>query len=204
MVSPRGRSAEIEEMLTIAPPFAVFDHRRDRVFREQEHALDIDLHDLAILLRLLVDHAAAAADADIVVEEIEPAELIDGGVDQLPAIVLVGDVAGDRGRRAAFVPDHLDGAFGELEIAVGDHHFRAGPRQQDRRRAAIADAVACRAAAGDQRDLAGEASVFLGSLHAFLPCCGRTIATGVRGEKGGGSTAALRAFRGVVYRRYAK
>jgi hypothetical protein len=44
---------------------------------------------------------------------------------------------------------------GELEIAVSDHHLGAGPRQQDRCRAAIADAVACRTAAGDQRDLAG-------------------------------------------------
>ncbi len=70
---------------------------------------------------------------------------------------------------AAFILDHLDGAFGELEVAVGDHHPGAGARQQDRRRATISDAVTCRAAAGDQRDLAGEAGIFLGSLHAFLP-----------------------------------
>ena len=87
----------------------------------------------------------------------------------LLAVGLIGDVAGDRRRGAAFVCDHLDGALGELELAVGDHHFGAGARQQDRRRAAVADALASRAAAGDQRDLAGEAFVILGSLHAFLP-----------------------------------
>ena len=62
------------------------DHRGDRMLRKQEHGLDIDLHDSAILLGRLVDHAAAAADADIVVEEIEPAPAVEGGFDQRLAV----------------------------------------------------------------------------------------------------------------------
>ena len=84
----------------MAPPPAVFDHGGDRVFGEQEHGLDIDLHDPAVLLRLFRNHAAAAADADIVVEKIEPAEAIDAGRDQGFAIGLIGDV----GANAAAVP----------------------------------------------------------------------------------------------------
>ena len=46
-------------------------------------------------------------------------------------------------------------------------HLGAGARQQDRRGAAVADAVARRAAARDDRDLAGQAGVVLRSLHCF-------------------------------------
>ena len=65
---------------------------------------------------------------------------------RLQSASLVTSPAMRRGR-AAFGRDHLDGAFGELEVAVGDQHLGAGARQQDRRRAAVADAVTCRAAA---------------------------------------------------------
>ena len=94
MVSPRGRSAEIDEMLTIDAALGGLDHGRDGVLGEQEHRLDVDLHDAAIFLGLLVDHAAAAADADIVVEEVEPAPAVDGGIDQPLALGFLGDVAG--------------------------------------------------------------------------------------------------------------
>ena len=141
------------------------DHRRDRVLGQQEHGLDVDLHDPAVFLGLLVDHAAAAADADIVVEEIEPAPAVDRGVDQPLAIGFLGDVAGMRGGCAALGLDHLDRAFGELEVEVGHQHFCAGARQQDRRSAAVADAVARRAAARHDRDLAGQAGVVLRALH---------------------------------------
>ena len=114
---------------------------------EQEHRLDVDLHHAAVFLGLLVDHAAAAADADIVVEEVEPAPAIDRGVDQPLAVGLLGHVAGMRGGMAALGLDHLDGAFGELHVEVGHQHLGAGARQQDRRGAAVADAVAGRAAA---------------------------------------------------------
>ena len=87
------------------------DHRRDRVLGEQEHRLDVDLHDAAVFLGLLVDHAAAAADADIVVEEVEPAPAIDRGVDQPLAVGFLGGVAGLGDGGAALGLDHLDGAL---------------------------------------------------------------------------------------------
>ena len=141
------------------------DHGRDGVLGEQEHRLDVDLHHPAIFLGLLVDDAAAAADADIVVEEVEPAPAVDRRIDQPLALGLLGDVAGMRRGRAALGLDHLHRALGELEVEIGHQHLGAGARQQDRRGAAVADAVARRAAARDDRDLAGQAGVVLRSLH---------------------------------------
>ena len=155
MVSPRGRSAEIDEMLTIAPPLAVLIIAGIACFDKQEHGLDVDLHHAAILVRLLVDDAAAAADADIVVEEVEPAEAVDGSIDQPLAFGLTGGVEGFGRGGAALGLDHLDRAFGELQVAVGHQHLGAGARQQDRRRPAVADAVARCPAAAQDRDLAG-------------------------------------------------
>ena len=165
MVRPRGRSAEIDEMLTIAPPLGGSDHRGNGVFREQEHALDIDLHHPPVFFRFLFDDAAAAADADIVIEEIEAAPARHGGFNQPFAVGFLGDVAGQRRRRAAFRRNHCHGTFGKPELAIGDQHFGAGARQQDRRRPAVADAVARRPAATHHRDFAGQPGVFLGSLH---------------------------------------
>src|SRR5713226_927211 len=53
-----------------------FDHDGNRVLAEQKHALDVDLHHATVFLELLVDDAAAAADAHIVVEEVEPAPAV--------------------------------------------------------------------------------------------------------------------------------
>ncbi|MGY4435404.1 hypothetical protein ACVWWO_007881 [Bradyrhizobium sp. F1.13.1] len=145
------------------------DHRRDRVLGEQEHALDIDLHDAAILLGRFVHHAAAAADAHIVVEEIEPAPMVKRGFDQRPAIALAGDVTAMRRGRAAFGCDHLDGSFSELELAIGHQNFGAGAGQQNCGRAAVANAVARSAAAADQRHLAGETGIVLEPLHVVHP-----------------------------------
>lgn len=114
---------------------------------EQEHRLDIHLHHPPVVLGLLVDHAGAASDADVVVEEIEPAPAIDRGIDQPFAFGFLGDVAGMCRGRTAFGLDHLCRALGELQVEIGHQHFCAGARQQDRGRAAVADAVACGTAA---------------------------------------------------------
>src|SRR6516164_5145485 len=95
------------------------DRGGDRVFGEQEHGLDVDLHHATVGFRLLLDHAAAAADTDIVVEEIEATEAVDRRLDQAAAIRLIGDVATKRRRRAAFFRDHADGTFGKLQFAIG-------------------------------------------------------------------------------------
>ncbi|HWX59025.1 hypothetical protein [Bradyrhizobium sp.] len=64
-----------------------------------------------------------------------------------------------RGRRAAFGHDHFDGALGKLHLAVDHQHLGAGAREQDGRRAAVADAVARGAAAGDDGDAPGKPGV---------------------------------------------
>jgi hypothetical protein len=128
---------------------------------------------------------AAATDADIVIEEIEAAPARHGGFNQPFAVGLLGDVAGQRCRRAAFRRNHCHGTFGKPELAIGDQHFGAGARQQDRRRPAVADAVARRPAATHQRDFAGQPGVFLGSLHHVSSFQSRTIATPFTGEKAG-------------------
>ena len=117
----------------------------------------------------IVDDAAAPADADIVVEAVEPAELRDRGVDHRAGLLFVGDV-GDEG--AAVPPsacDHRDGALGPLAIEIDDEHLGAGAGEQDRRRTAIADAVIRRPATGDDRHLAGEAEPSRRSLLRHRP-----------------------------------
>ena len=127
--------------------------------RGHEHAVDIDLHDPAPILRGHIDDAAAAADADIVVEAIEPAEPRDRRVDHGAGLLFVGDVRDEGSGRAALRLNHRDGALGALAIEIDDENLRAGPGEQDRRRAAIADAVIRRTATGDDRHLAGQAEL---------------------------------------------
>ena len=94
--------------------------------------------------------------------------MVDRGVDQPLALGFLGDVAGMRRRHAALGLDHLDRALCELQVEVGHQHLDAGACQQDRRRPAVADAVAYGAAAGNDRDLAGQAGVVLGTFHLIL------------------------------------
>ena len=161
------------------------DHGGNGVFGEQEHALDVDLHHVPVLFRRLVDDAPTAADADIVVEKIQPPPAIDAGLDQRLAVGLAGDVAADRRRRAAFHGDHLHRAFGERYVAIRHQHLGTLACQQNGCGPAVADAVACRTAAADNRNLAGQTGIVLWSSHRFFPVCRLTIATQVMGEKGG-------------------
>ncbi len=129
----------------------------------EEHRLDVDLHHASPGLGRLVDDRAAAADADVVVEEVEPAEAVERGGDHAAALGVVGEVGLMRGRGAAFRRDHGHRALGQGQVAVDDQHAGAGPGQQDRRRPAVADAVAGSAASGDDGDLAGQAGIVCGS-----------------------------------------
>src|SRR5262249_61729228 len=145
------------------------DHGGYRMLREQEHGLDVDLHDASIVLGPLVDDAAAAADTDIVVEEVEPAPALDGGVDQPLAVRFVGDVPGMRHRGAAFSGNHRHGAFGEPQLAIGDDDPGPGARHQDRGGTPVADTVVGCSAAADDGDLTCETRVILASRHSVSP-----------------------------------
>jgi hypothetical protein len=147
--------------------FGRLDHGRDGEFREQEHTLDIDLHHAPVLFGPFINDTAAAADTNIVVEEVEAAPAVDGGIDQRFAIGFVGDVASMRRRHAACRRDHLDGAFGRFEITIGHQHFGACARQQHGRRPTVADAIIRRSPSADERDLVHQARIFLKPLHRF-------------------------------------
>ena len=127
--------------------------------RGHEHAVDIDLHDPSPILRGHFDDAAASADADIVVEAIESAEPGDRLGDHRARLLFVGDVRDEGSGRAALRLNHRDGALGAIAVEVDDENLGAGPGQQDRRRAAIPDAVIRRTATGDDRHLAGQAEI---------------------------------------------
>jgi hypothetical protein len=129
--------------------------------RGHEHAVDIDLHDPAPVLRRHVEDAAAPADSDIVVEAVEPAELLERSIDHGAGLLFVGNVRHEGSGRAPLLPDHRDGAFGSLLIEIDHENLGPGPGEQDRCRAAIPDAVIRRPAASDDRDLACEAERIL-------------------------------------------
>ena len=139
------------------------------MLRQKEHRLDVHLHHAAKILRLLGDDAAAAADADIVVEKVEPAPAIDRCVDEALAVRFAGRVEGFSRCRAAFFLDHLHRALGELDVAIGHQHFRAGAGEEDGCGAAVADAVAGRSAAAQDGDLVCKASVVFWALHHVPP-----------------------------------
>ena len=150
--------AEIDDTLTIAPPPAL---RMAGIacLDGEEHRLHVDLHDAAPVLFALVDHGAAAADADVVVEEVETAEAIDRRLHHRRAVARLRDVGLEREPLAAGLRDHLHRALREAAVAIDDDDLRPGLREEDRGGAAVADAVTGGAAAGDDRDLARESPV---------------------------------------------
>src|SRR5229473_6883148 len=61
-----------------------------------------------------IDDGAASADPDIVVQEVEPAEPGECGIDDRAALRLVGHVGDERHGDAALSCDHRDGLVGGL------------------------------------------------------------------------------------------
>ena len=78
---------------------------------------------------MFLDNAAPAADADVVIEEVEPAKPLDRVFDESAASVLAGNIGGVGCGRAAFRLDHLDSALGQFEAAVDHQYLRAGASQ---------------------------------------------------------------------------
>src|SRR5262249_32995686 len=116
-----------------------------------------------------VDDTTAAADADIVVKEVEPPKRLDGAVDHHFALTLIGYV-GDEGQcSAAFGLDHLDGLIGRLTIDIDDQHLSTRPGEQDRRRPAITDPVVGRAAAVDDRHFTLESKIAPCGVRHYHP-----------------------------------
>src|SRR5262249_60640727 len=103
---PAGPHGRVRRDVDYGSASRSFFHCRYRASRSHEHAVDVDLHDAAPVLRGHLDDAATAADADIVVEAIEPAELVDGGIDHCSGLALLGDVGNKGGGGSALVRNH--------------------------------------------------------------------------------------------------
>ena len=129
------------------------------MLRHEEHRLDVDLHHATPVLFALVDDGATAADADVVVEEIEAPEAIEGGLDHGRAIPRPREVRLHGDRLAGQPRDGLHGVLGERKLPVHHDHARAGLGEQDGGGAAIADTVTRRPATRHDRDLARESPV---------------------------------------------
>jgi hypothetical protein len=112
------------------------------------------------LLKVLVDNAAFAADADIVVEQINAAIGIRRRVHGRFACGFNGYVSGIGHGFTAFIPDHLNGLFRQRFIQVDYDDFHARPGEQNAGRTAIANAVFLRAAAGYNGDFACNPIIF--------------------------------------------
>ena len=164
-------------MFTIAPPSPLLDHRGDGVLGGEEHRLDVDPHHPLPLALRLGGHRMDARDADVVVEDVDPPEPGERGLHHRRALALVGEVRLVGSRLAALRRDHPDRALGEVERPIHDQHPGARAREEDGRRATVADAVARRATARDDGDLSfqSEISVKIGvhrepSRGAEFPC----------------------------------
>ena len=125
----------------------------------QEHGLDVDLHDATPVLLGLVEDGSPAADPDVVVEEVETAEAIEGGLDHPRAILGAGDIRLEREALAPLLLDHASRLLGEVDLAIHHDDPRACPGQQDGGRAAVADARARRSRTRHDGDFPAQSPV---------------------------------------------
>ena len=147
VVNPRGRSAEMDDTFTMAPPSP------DSI--------------MAGIANLLVRNMDVTFTADIVVPTVERAPEPHRARGDSFAGALVGHVGTHIGSGAAGLFDHLRCSSRALGLTIDHQDARSRTRQQNRCGATVADAVGCRAASGNYRNLAVEAGL-LRYLH-YLP-----------------------------------
>ena len=138
--------------------------------RGQVHAVHVDPHDAPPVLGVHVDDGSAAADAHIVVQVIEPAELAHRYRDHLPALGIVSDVRGMGHGAPALRLDHPHRTLGQVNEGIDHQHAHPGSPEQDRRRAAVTDAVTRGSATGDDGGLALQTGIVPGKCtlsHRF-------------------------------------
>src|SRR5439155_14569187 len=137
------------------PPASALDQTRDRERAGKERPADVDVEDVAEVLRGHVlrrrlDRADHAGGVD---EDVEPAETLDGGADHRTDVVLLRHVAGcDEGfSLRVFIVEPHGVAFERLLIATGQDEVRAVTREHVRDRSAEA-----LRRAGHDRDLVAQ------------------------------------------------
>ena len=103
--------------------------------------------------------AVAAADADIVDQDVEAAEAGVGLLHDPRAVSGPGDVGADRMRCPALLRHQGGGLLGPLGQAIDAEHLRTLAREEQRHGAAVADGLPRRLAGADHhRGLAFEAT----------------------------------------------
>ncbi len=107
-------SPAFDAMLTMLPPR--LEQVGDGRLGEEEAAVDVDAHHLAVRTLLDLGEVLGARDAGDVAEHVEATELLDGGGHGGDALVAAADVAGAGLDRGAGVGDQL-GRLGEC-VAV--------------------------------------------------------------------------------------
>ncbi len=129
---------------------AALDHVRDGVLAAEEHAADVDGHDLVPGVDVGVDDRVVGGrhDPGVVVEHVQAAIRVDRRVDHRLGVGLPGNVGGDSDRLAAGVAYLPGGVLGGLRADVGQHQARALGREHPGR-----DPAHPAARAGDDRDL---------------------------------------------------
>jgi hypothetical protein len=100
---------------------------RDGRPAEPEHREDVRAEDpLDLLRRVLLDRVVGHLEGGVVDEHVEAAELVDGALDQLPAVRLVADVAAHDHGPPPGVLDEPARLLGVLVLGeVGDEHVGA-------------------------------------------------------------------------------
>jgi hypothetical protein len=163
-VSPRGRSAEIDETLTMAPPpLSIIAGIAKRETRNMLSTLTCMIRRQSST-RVSTTFPRPPIPTLLSRRSSRPHSL-SCRVDDRATLRLVGDVGDERRGDPAFLRDHRHGLFGRLADHIDDQHLGAGARQQHRRGAAVADAGIGGAAAGHDRCLAVEPEFVLGGLR---------------------------------------
>src|SRR5215469_3770160 len=127
-------------------------HLGDRVLHPEKRAARVDVHDLVPGLGVVEVLDRAAADPGIVDQDVELAEFLDRGLDDIPPVGFVGDVEMLEARRAVGRDNLGDDLLALVVELVGDRDLGAFARENARGARPHA-----RRGAGDQRNLAFEA-----------------------------------------------
>ena len=132
---------------------ALLLHDRQHVLGRQEEALHVDVEHAMPLVLAQLDRPALGADADIVVEDVDPAPLRHAGIDHGLHVGIVRGVGlvGDREAGTDFLLDQPHGLLGGRPLQVDAKHPGALAREGDRRALAVAPARPTRARPDDDR-----------------------------------------------------
>ncbi len=150
---------------------ALGSHHGQRGLAGHDHALEIHGHDL--VPDRLVDRSRSRvrpADADVVVEHVEPPEGVDRLLDEGDRVGLARRVGFDGEGRPAFLLDHRQRVLRGGQVAIDDHDLGAFAGEEDRRRSSVSDRVARGLPrTDDDRDLVLESTAHSGEISGEIP-----------------------------------